>query len=240
MQWLVNIVPIMKKNGKLWVCVDFIDLNVATPKDKYVMPIADMLVDSVANNELLSFMDGFFGYNKILISVEDIHKTSFRCPCSIWTFEWLVMPSNLKNVGATYQMNAIFHDMLDHHMEIYINDIVVKSKRSSEHVDHLKKSFERMRHHQLKLNPLKCAFGVRVGNFFGFLVHQRGIEVDQDKAKTISSAKALRNKKEIQKFFGHVNYLRRFISNMASKTKEFFGLVKLKDVEEFRWKNDIK
>ena len=62
-QWLSNIVPMMKKNGKIRVCVDFRDLNVATPKDMYVMPIADMLVDSTVNNELLSFMDGFFGYN---------------------------------------------------------------------------------------------------------------------------------------------------------------------------------
>ena len=68
-------------------------------------------------------------------------------------------------------------------MEVYIDDIVVKSKRVSEHVDHLRKSFERMRHHQLKLNPLKCAFRVRVGNFLRFLVHQRGIEVDQNKEK---------------------------------------------------------
>ena len=67
-------------------------------------------------------------------------------------------------------MDAIFHDMLGHHMEVYIDDIVVKSKRANEHVNHLRKSFERMRHHQLKLNPLKCAFGVRAGNFLGFLV----------------------------------------------------------------------
>ena len=69
-QWLANIILVMKKNGKLRVCVDFRDLNVDTPKDMYVMPIADMLVDSTANNELLSFMDGFFGYNHILIAVE--------------------------------------------------------------------------------------------------------------------------------------------------------------------------
>ena len=65
--------------------------------------------------------------------------------------------------------------MLGHHMEVYIDDIMVKSKRASEHVDHLRKIFERMRYHQLKLNPLKCAFGVRARNFLGFLVHQKGI-----------------------------------------------------------------
>ena len=113
-QWLKNIVLVMKKNGKLWVCVDFRDLNVSTPKDMYVMPITNMLVDSTANNELLSFMDYFYSYNQILIAVEDIPKTASRCPGSIGIFEWLVMPFGPKNAGVSYQraMNAIFHDML--------------------------------------------------------------------------------------------------------------------------------
>ena len=92
-------------------------------------------------------------------------------------------------------MNAIFHDMLDHHMDVYIEDIVVKSKRANEHAYHLRRSFERIRHHQLKLNPLKCAFGVRVGNFLGFLAHQRGIEVDQNTTKFIALANAPQKKK---------------------------------------------
>ena len=187
----------MKKNGKLQVCVDFRDLNVATPKDMYVMPIVDMLVDSATTNEFLSFMNDFSSYNQILIVIEDIPKTTFRCIGSIWTFECLVMPFSLKNVGATYQraINAIFHNMLGHHMEVYIDDVVVKSKRTNEHVDHLRKSFEMMRHHQLKLNPLKYVFGVHVGNFHRLLVHQRGIEVNQNKEKSIASANALQNKK---------------------------------------------
>ena len=150
-----------------------------------------MLVDFTTNNELLFFMDGFSSYNQILIVVEDILKTTFRCLGSIGTFEWLVMPFGLKNVGATYHraMNSIFHDMLGHHMEVYIDDIVVKTKRASEHVDHLRKSFERIRLHQLKLNPLNCAFRVR----------QRGIEVDQNKAKAIASTNAPQSKKKLQK-----------------------------------------
>ena len=105
-------------------------------------------------------------------------------------FEWLDMPFGLKNVDATYQraMNAIFHDMLGHNMEIYIDDIVVESKKAIEHVNHLRKSFERMRLHQLKLNPLKFAFGVQAKKFLGFLVHQRELEVDQNTTKAIISA----------------------------------------------------
>ena len=89
------------------------------------MPIAYGLVNSTKNNELVSFMDGFFGYNHILIAVEDIPKTALRFHGSIGTFEWLVMPFGLKNTSTTYKraMNAIFHDMLGHHMEVYIDDI---------------------------------------------------------------------------------------------------------------------
>ena len=199
-QWLANIVHIMKKNGKFMVCVDFRDLNVSTPNDMYVMPIANMLVDSTTNNKLLFFMDGFSGYKQILIAVEDTPKTVFRCPGSIGTFEWLVMPFGLKNVDVTYQkvMNAIFHDMLGHHVEVYIDDIVVKSKRASEHVDHPKKSFERMRHHQLKLNTLKCAFGVRAGNFLRFTVYQKGIKWIKTKQKLLLQPKPHKTRKNLK------------------------------------------
>ena len=101
-QWLSNIILVMKKNGKLRVCVDFRDLNVVTPKDIYVMPIIHMLNDSIANNELLSFMGGFSGHNQILIVVDDISKTTFRCPGSLGMYEWLVMPFGLKNASETY------------------------------------------------------------------------------------------------------------------------------------------
>ena len=101
-EWISNIVPVMKKNGKLRVCVDFRDLNLATPKDVYIITVADILIDAATRNELLSFMDSFLGYNQIFIAKEDISKTAFRCPGAIGTFEWLVMPFGLKNAGATY------------------------------------------------------------------------------------------------------------------------------------------
>ena len=87
----------------------------------------------------------------------------------------------------------------------------------------------------MKLNPLKWAFGVQAENLIGFLVHQRGVEVDQNKAKVIILANAPQNKKELQKFLGQGNYLRRFISNLARKTKVFSDLIKVKEMEEFKW-----
>ena len=102
----------MKKNGKLRICVDFRNLNNATPKDEYPMPMADLLIDGVAGYQILSMMDGHSGYNQIFIAEEDVHKTAFRCPSSIGTFEWIVMPFGLKNATTTYQraMNLIFHE----------------------------------------------------------------------------------------------------------------------------------
>ena len=237
--WLSNIVPVVKKNGRIRPCIDFRNLNLASPKDEYPMPMADLMVDGAARHKVLSFMDGHSGYNQIYINEDDASKTAFRCPGALGTYEWVVMPNGLKNAGATYQraMNAIFHHFLGVFMEVYIDDVVIKSQSYDEHLDHLRKSFQRMNDYGLKMNPLKCAFGVSAGKFLGFLVHQRGIEIDQNKAKAIIETKAPRNKKELQQLLGSLNYLRRFISNLAGKVKSFSPLLKLKNQEEFKWED---
>jgi hypothetical protein len=114
---------------------------------------------------------------------EDVSKTAFRCPRFVGLFEWVVMTFGLKNAGAMYQraMNLIFHDLLGVLMEIYINDVVVKSVRFKEHMTNLKLSLERMKKYGLQMNPLKCAFGVTSGMFLGFAVHKRGIQIDPKK-----------------------------------------------------------
>ena len=95
-EWISSVVPVYKKNGKLRVCIDFRDLNKATPMDGYPMPIADMLVDAAAGHKVISFMDGNEGYNQIFMAEEDIVKTTFRCPGAIDLFEWVVMIFGLK------------------------------------------------------------------------------------------------------------------------------------------------
>ncbi|XP_070677779.1 uncharacterized protein [Malus domestica] len=142
-EWLANIVPVLKKNGALRICIDFRNLNLATPKDEYTMPISDLLIDAAA--------------------------------------------------------------------------------------------FLRMRQHNLKMNPAKCAFGVSAGNFLGFLVHHRGIEVDENKARAIINAPPPTTKKQLQSLLGKINFLRRFIANSAGKMKAFSTLLKLKDSDTFAW-----
>ncbi|CAN6575482.1 unnamed protein product [Malus baccata var. baccata] len=239
-EWLANIVPVLKKNGALRICIDFRNLNLATPKDEYPMPISDLLIDAAANHAILSFLDGHAGYNQIFIAEADVHKTAFRCPGALGTYEWVVMPFGLKNAGATYQraMNTIFHDLIGTIVEVYIDDVVIKSKHRQTHLDDLRQAFLRMCRHNLKMNPAKCAFGVSAENFLGFLVHHRGIEVDANKTRAIISAPPPTTKKQLQSLLGQVNFLRRFIANSAGKMKAFSTILKLNDSDKFVWNEE--
>jgi hypothetical protein len=101
-EWVSNIVPVEKKNtDKIRVCIDFHNLNKATPKDEYPMPIIDMLINIATGHRVISFLDGNAGYNQIFMAEDDMSKTVFRCPGFIGLFEWVVMIFGLKNTGAT-------------------------------------------------------------------------------------------------------------------------------------------
>ncbi|CAN6700668.1 unnamed protein product [Malus baccata var. baccata] len=237
-EWLANIVPILKAVTKaVRCCVDYRNINSATPKDEYLMPMADLSIDAVAKHKVLSFMDGNAGYNQIKMAPDDIHKTAFRCPGHVGAYEYLVMPFGIKNAGATYQraMNAIFHDLIGQSMEVYIDDIVVKSKTEEQHLIDLRQALTRMRIHKLKMNPKKCAFGVRAANFLGFLVHQRGVEVDKNQSRAILESPPPTNKVQLHRLLGKINFLRRFIANLAGKIQPLTPLLRLKDKENFEW-----
>jgi hypothetical protein len=134
-----------KEQRKLRVCIDFRDLNKATPKDEYPMPIADFLVNSAFVHRVLSFLDGNAGCNQIFMAKEDISKTAFICPGFVGLFEWIVMTFGLKKAGATYQraMNLFFLDLFGIIVEVYINDIVVKSASLNSHLADLRLAFGR-------------------------------------------------------------------------------------------------
>jgi hypothetical protein len=236
-------VPVEKKGTKkLHVCIDFRGLNEATPKDEYPMPIADFLVNSASGHRILSFLDGNAGCNQMFMAEEDISKTSFICPGSVGLFEWIVMTFGLKNAGATYQraMNLIFDDLLGIIVEVYIDDIVVKSASLNSHLADLRLAFEKMHRYGLKMNPLKRAFGVSAGKFLGFIVHEKGVEIDPKNIESIKKAQAPTSKKELQRFLGKVNYLRRFICNLFGKVDAFTPLVRLKSGAEFTWGQNNK
>jgi hypothetical protein len=150
--------------------LDFRNFNRATPKDEYPMPTADLLINSALGNKVISFLDGNVGYNQIFMAKEDVNKIAFHCSGFVDLFEWVVMTFGLKNAGATYQraINLLFHDLLRVLMEVNIDDVVVKSVGFKEHMADLKLSLERMKKYGLRMNPLKCAFGVTSERFLGF------------------------------------------------------------------------
>ncbi|KAK1611189.1 hypothetical protein QYE76_034862 [Lolium multiflorum] len=160
-----------------------------------------------------------------------------RVPGSVGLFEYVVMTFGLKNAGATYQraMNYIFHDLIGKLVEIYIDDVVVKSVATDRHLEDLRQVLDRTRKFGLRMNPKKCAFGVTAGQFLGFLVHERGIEIGLKSQEAVRTMKPPTTKKELQCLIGKINFVRRFISNLSGRIEPFMGLVKIKPDEEFRW-----
>ena len=159
-EWLANTVVVKKKTEKWRVCVDFTDLNKACPKDPFPMPKIDQLVDATVGHPRMSFLDAFQGYHQIPLALDDQEKTAFVTP--VGNYHYKVMLFGLKNAGSTYQrmMTRMFKSLLGKNIEIYIDDMVVKSKKVSELLEDLQVVFEILRSHKLRLNASKCSFGV--------------------------------------------------------------------------------
>ena len=159
-EWLANVVLVKKANSKWQLYIDFTDANLACPKGNFPLPRIDLIIDATAGHELLSFMDAFSGYNQISMDLNDQEKTSFVTGQG--TYCYRVMPFGLKNAGATYQrlVNRMFQKQIGASMEVYIDDMLVKSTTGELHVAHLSEAFQILREYNMKLNPSKCAFGV--------------------------------------------------------------------------------
>ena len=168
--WLANVMMVKKANGKWRMCMDFMDLNKACLKDSYPLPRIDFLVDSTARYQLLSFVDAFSGYNQIKMNKADQEKTSFVTSQGLFCYK--VMSFRLKNTGATYQrlMNKMFAHQIGRTVQVYVDNILVKSQQEDDHLDDLKETFDTLRSYNMKLNQNKCAFGVTAENFIGFMV----------------------------------------------------------------------
>ena len=150
-------------------------------------------------------------------------------------YHYKVMPFSLKNTGSTYQrmMTRMFELQLGKSVEVYIDDMVVKSKLVSDHLADFTSIFEILREHKLCLNASKCSLGVGSGNFLGYMVTHRGIKVNLDQIKAINRLQLSRNPKEVQKLTGMMAALNRFISRSTERCRPFFLL--LHKWKEFEW-----
>jgi hypothetical protein len=135
------------------------------------------------------------------------------------------MPFGLKNVRATCQrvMVTLFHDMMHKEIEVYVDDMIAKSREGENHVQILKKLFERLRKYELRLNPAKCSFGVKSGKLLGFVMSDKGIEVDPDKVKAIQSMPPPKTKKDVRRFLGRLNYIAQLISQLTMTYDPIFN-----------------
>ena len=230
-KWLANVVLVKKANGKWRLCIDFTDINKACPKESFPLPRIDLIVDATAGHELLSFMDAFSGYNQISMDPDDQEKTSFVTAQG--TYCYRVMPFGLKNAGATYQrlVNRMFKKQIGTTMEVYIDDMLVKSTTAELHIAHLSEAFQILRNYNIKLNPAKCAFGVSAGKFLGFIVNHREIEANPDKIKAMLDMPSPSGIKEVQRLTGRIVALSRFVSRASDKCQPFFQVLK----KAFQW-----
>ncbi|XP_012834007.1 PREDICTED: uncharacterized protein LOC105954870 [Erythranthe guttata] len=232
-EWLSNVVLVPKPGGKWRLCVDFTDLNKACPKDPFPLPRIDQLIDSTSGCELLCFLDAYQGYNQILLAPEDQERASFITDQCIYCYQ--VMPFGLRNAGATYQrlVNKMFADQIGKNMEVYIDDMLVKSVKVSDHLTDRDQCFAILRKYKMKLNPLKCSFRVRGGKFLGYMISQRGIEANPARIEAITSMAPPTSINEVQQLNGCLASLNRFISRSADKALPFFKI--LRGGKKFEW-----
>lgn len=167
---------------------------------------------------------------------EDQEKTAFITNQGLYYYR--VMPFGLKNAGATYQrlVNQMFSKQIGKNMEVYVDDMLVKSKEEEDHLDNLMETFNTLRQYSMKLNPSKCAFGVSLGKFLGFMVSRRGIEANLEKVKAILEMTSPKKTKEVQSLMGRIAALNRFVSRVTNKCLPFFKILK----KAFEWKEECE
>ncbi|GJY49736.1 reverse transcriptase domain-containing protein, partial [Tanacetum coccineum] len=197
------------------VCIDYRKLNEATRKDHFPLPFMDQMLERLAGNEFYCFLDGFSGYFQIPIDPQDQEKTTFTCPYG--TFAYRRMPFGLCNAPGTFQrcMMAIFHDMIEKTMEVFMDDFSVFGDSFDSCLSNLEKMLKRCEDTNLVLNWEKCHFMCREGIVLGHKISKSGIEVDRAKVDVIAKLPHPTTVKGVRSFLGHAGFYRCFIQDFS-------------------------
>ncbi|GKD21632.1 reverse transcriptase domain-containing protein [Tanacetum coccineum] len=239
--WLSNPVMVKKHDGSWRMCVDFKDLNKACPQDGYPLPEIDWKVESLCGYPFKCFLDAYKGYHQIKMAEEDEEKTAFITSQGI--FCYIKMPFGLKNAGATYQclVDKAFQKHIGHNLEVYVDDLVIKSHTEEEIIRDIAETFKTLRQINMKLNPKKCTFGMQEGMFLGYKVNAEGLKVCPDKADAVLSLPSPGCLKDVQKLNGKLASLNRFLSKSAEKSLPFFKtLKKCTKKSDFQWTQEAE
>ena len=197
-------------------------MNKATRKDQFSLPFLDQMLDRPARHEYYCFLDGYSGYNQITKSLEDQEKTTFTCPYGSFAFR--KMPFGLP---STFQrcMMAIFSDMAEKTIEVFMDDFSVLGKSFDNFLENLRDALIRCEETNLVLNWEKCHFMVKEGIVLGHWVSERGIEVDKAKIETIEKLPLPSLVKGIRSFLGHARFYRIFIKDFSKIAKPLLNLL---------------
>jgi hypothetical protein len=220
------------------MCIDYTNLNKACPKDPYPLPRIDQIMDSTSGCDLLSFLDAYYGFQQIQMSRQDRKHTAFVTVDGLYYY--VVMPYGLKNALPTFvrAVSKTFGDLIRDRVEVYVDDIMVRTKRGSTLVEDLTLVFDKLWATHTKLNSDKCVFGVSAGKLLGFLVSHRGIEANPEKIKEIETMRPPARIKDVQKLMGSMAALSRFISRLAERALPFFKL--LRKFGPFSWTKEAE
>ncbi|GJS49487.1 reverse transcriptase domain-containing protein [Tanacetum coccineum] len=239
--WLSNPVMVKKSDGSWRMCVDFTDLNKACPQDCYPLPEIDWKVESLCGYPFKCFLDAYKGYHQIQMAKDDEEKTAFHTSQGVYCYT--KMPFGLKNAGATYQrlVDNAFEGQVGRNLEVYVDDLVIKSHTEDELVRDIVETFRALRKINMKLNPKKCTFGATEGMFLGYLIEPDGIKPCPEKTKAVIQLPSPRTMKEVQSLNGKLAGLNRFLSKSADKSLPLFKtLKKCTKKGDFRWTTEAE
>nr|GEX99182.1 reverse transcriptase domain-containing protein [Tanacetum cinerariifolium] len=239
--WLSNPVMVKKHDGSWRMCVDFTDLNKACPQDCYPLSEIDWKVESLCGYPFKCFLDAYKGYHQIQLAETDEEKIAFHTGQGVYCN--MKMSFGLKNAGATYQrlMDKAFEGQIGRNVEVYVDDLVVKSYTEAEMMRDIEKTFRTLRKVNMKLNPKKCSFGVAAGVFLGYVATPEGIKPCPDKTAAVLQLPSPRTIKEVQSLNGKLASLNRFLSKSAEKSLPLFQtLKKCIKKSDFHWTAEAK
>ncbi|KAM2421501.1 hypothetical protein ACFXTH_027823 [Malus domestica] len=197
------------------VCIDYRKLNNTTRKDHFPLPFIDQMLERLAGHSFYCFLDGYSGYNQIVIAPDDQEKTTFTCPFG--TFAYRRMPFGLCNAPATFQrcMVSIFSDFIEKIIEVFMDDFSVFGDSFDGCLENLTLILKRCVETNLVLNWEKCHFMVKQGIVLGHIVSERGIEVDKSKIDLVRYLPSPTSVREVRSFLGHAGFYRRFIKDFS-------------------------
>ena len=233
-EWSSPIVVVRKKDGSNRICVDYRKLNAVTTFDAYPMLRIDEMLDQIGNAKYITTLDLAKGYWQVPMADEDREKTTFSSPMGLYQFT--VMPFGLSRAPATFQR------MMDQNLRglsefvgVYLDDVVIYSSNWTEHLQHLRKVFERLQEAGLTLKLKKCEFGATECTYLGHRVGRNGIKPEESKIMAIQRMERPKTKKDIRTFLGMTGYYRRFIREYATIAEPLTNVTRKGEPDTVNW-----